>query len=302
MSKDVYLITGGTGLVGSALVDALLLDGHQVHVLTRSDRSSARINLYYHGYSTWDALPEEPFLRADRWIHLAGASVAQGRWTAKRKAELRSSRVDFTRALANHVDALQTRFKQIIASSAVGYYGAHADMKSRFKEEAVAGSDFLAQLCVEWEAAHELLRSFTDGLTILRLGLVLSPKGGIIPKLKPLFRLYQGAVLGSGRQPFSWIHIDDVVGLMRWDGLGDGVYNSVGAQEVSNQDFTVEFNSVLGTFSLLPKAPAFMIKALFGEKSILFLKGANAVSERLLTEGYSFKYARLKQALQASIL
>jgi uncharacterized protein (TIGR01777 family) len=296
--KDVYLITGGTGLVGSALIDELLLNGHEVHVLTRSKRSAARMGLYYHQYKDLNLLPDEPFLKADRWVHLAGANVAEGRWSRNRKAELYASRVDFTLALMKHIQALKTRFKQIIASSAVGYYGGHKSMEPRFDEGAAAGDDFLAKLCVAWEEAHFKLSSFTDSLSILRLGLVLSSKGGIIAKLKPLFRFYQGAVLGSGEQPFSWIHIEDLIGIMLWKDLGQGIYNAVGKQEVSNEHFTVEFNATLGTFSLLPKAPAFLIKWVFGEKSTLFLEGSNAVSERLLKENYPFKYPTLKEALK----
>jgi len=296
-----YLLTGGTGFVGTALCRGLLDDGHRVSVLTR-DYARARMRLGQE-VDLLRELQELPSTEAiDVIVNLAGAPIAERRWSDRRKRVLADSRVETTRQIVQLVQRLEQRPECMVSASAIGYYGA-GDARP-LTENSPANSEFTHELCKRWEAEARKVEAAGVRTCIARLGIVLGPGGGMLQKLLTPFRLGLGGRLGSGEQMMSWVHRDDVVAVIRRlseDQSMDGVFNVTAPAPVSNAEFTRALARTLGRPALLP-LPAWFVRLVFGEMGDrLLLNGQCVMPARLQEAGYGFRYRDIEEALRASL-
>jgi uncharacterized protein (TIGR01777 family) len=297
------VVTGATGLVGRVLVRELQAGEGQVTVLSR-DPVRAREALGAVSAERWDPLrepaPAQALAGADAVVHLLGAPVSQ-RWTAAAKRAIRDSRVEGTRNLIAGLEALvdDDRPVALIGSSAVGYYGAHGE--EPLDEEAPAGRDYLAQVCVEWEAQERVAARLGMRVVSMRTGVVLAGGGGALGKMLPPFRLGVGGPVAGGRQYVSWVHVDDLVGLyltaLRADGW-HGPINATAPTPVSNRELARALGKVLHRPALVPM-PAAGLRLLYGEMARIVTEGARVLPAKALVLGYRFRYAQLEEALRA---
>lgn len=292
-------IVGGTGFVGVNLANRLVARGDEVTVMGQSPlrpRALAPAVPVVVGDASTGGDWQERIAGHETVVNLAGASIFT-RWTAGAKDTIRRSRILTTR---NLVDALPASGGvTLVSTSAVGYYGFHAD--EELGEDAGPGGDFLARLCVDWEA--EALRARGRGVrvAIARFGIVLGPGGGVLGQMAPLFRSFLGGPLGSGRQWFSWIHVDDLfealLHLVRRP-HSSGAYNFTAPEPVTNRTLTRELGRVLRRPALLP-VPGFAVRLVLGEFGNVLLEGQRVLPRRLLAEGFRFTHPGFKAALEA---
>lgn len=297
---ETVLITGGTGTIGRRLTQLLQQQGYTVTYLSRTPSGQTDVQRY-----AWDIgkgqIDSQAIQTADHIVHLAGAGVADGRWTDARKKEILESRTQSTALLASALASTPHRVKSFISSSAIGYYGGDTGDRP-LRENSPAGSDFLAQVTRAWERSVEEISALGIRTVKIRTGVVLTMTGGALPKLVQPVRLGAGAPIGSGQQYISWIHLDDICALFieamkneQWT----GVYNGVAPQPVTNADLTRQIAKVLDKPQILPNIPAFVIKLMFGELAVTVL-GGNYVLNRRLAEETSFRYQfpDLRKALE----
>lgn len=291
------LVSGSSGLVGSALVPSLGTGGHQVVRLlrTRPAEGTAAI-LWDPARGALDATALEGF---DAMVHLAGEALVPGRWNAARKARIRDSRVGGTRLLAEAIARLARPPQVFISASAVGYYGNRGD--ELLREDAPPGRDYLAEVCRAWEEAAEPAARKGARVVQHRFGVILSPKGGALRTMLPPFRLGVGGRLGDGRQYMSWITLDDVLGGIEHALLTPtlkGPVNTVAPHPGTNAEFTETLGRVLGRPTLFPM-PAFAARLAFGEVADALLLASQRVEPaRLLASGYRFRHPDLEPALR----
>jgi len=291
------LVSGSSGLIGSALIPALAAEGHRATRLVRSMPVSRREDRIL-----WDptaSILDGPSLEGfDAVVHLAGENIAGGRWTIERKARIRDSRVNGTRLLAERLAELKQPPKVLISISAVGYYGDRGN--ETLTEASPPGSNFLAGVCREWEAATEPAAQRGIRVAVLRCGVVLSPAGGALAKMLFPFRMGVGGIVGSGKQYFSWICIDDVVRVILHALSADslrGPINTVAPKPVTNAEFTRALGQALGRPTIVPM-PAFAARMAFGEMADeLLLASARAAPVKLLASGFVFRHAEIESAL-----
>ncbi len=297
------LISGGTGLIGRALTRALVDRGDEVVILSRSPQRHAAHLPQGVQLLAWDGRTPtgwgEIVNTVDAVVNLAGANIAEGRWTAARKRVIRESRLHAGHALVEAIRDATSKPHVLIQASAVGYYGPRGD--EIVTEGTPPGSDFLAQLAVEWEASTREVEAWGIRRPIIRTGVVLSMEGGALPRMLPPFKLGLGGPLGSGRQWFPWIHMADEVGailflLDRED--AHGPYNLSAPNPVRNEEFTRALGEILHRPTLF-RVPAFALRLLFGEMATVLLEGQRAIPRRLLDEGYTFRYEDVRSALRA---
>lgn len=297
------IVSGSSGLVGTALIESLRSEGNSISRLVRSgsagtaDATSKMVR--------WEpptgSIDLAALEGADAVVHLAGASVAGGRWTPARKQVLRRSRVDATRHLVAGLSQLKEKPRVLISASAIGYYGDRGD--EALTEVSAPGNDFLAQLCRDWEA--EAAKAEREGIrtVMLRFGIILAAHGGALQKMLPPFRLGVGGRLGNGRQWMSWITLDDVVALIRHameSDLPRGPVNAVSPNAVTNAEFTSVLAGLLHRAALLP-APRFALKIALGEMAEALLASQRVTPAKLTSAGYSFRHPQLKEALESVI-
>lgn len=292
-----YLITGGSGFIGTALCRALAETGAELTVLTR-DPARARPRLPEGARLVTDLARAGG---ADVAINLAGENLAQGRWSEARKRLLRDSRIATTRALCAWIERQSPRPRVLVSASAIGYYGARGD--EPLDENTAPGEDYAAQLCRDWEA--EALRAEPFGLRVcrLRLGVVLDRDGGALARMLPAFRWGLGGPIASGRQWLSWIHRSDVVALIRWcvdRPTARGAYNATAPHPVTNAEFARALGRALQRPAFL-RMPAIALKLLLGEMAQLLITGQRVLPARLLAEGFAFSFQELPDALVASL-
>lgn len=289
------LVTGSSGLVGSALTPFLSEQGHHVTRLVRRASSGP-------GIARWDpvagTIDREPLRGVQAVVHLAGESII-GRWTGAKKTAIRESRVEGTRRLCDALLALSPPPATFLCASAVGFYGERGAQV--LDEDSPPGSGFLTEVCREWERAAN--RAAEQGMRVvnLRLGIVLSRRGGALAKMLPPFRLGLGGVVGSGAQYWSWIALDDLLGAIH-HALAlptlRGPVNVVAPRAVTNREFTRVLGRVLRRPTLVP-VPAFGVKLLMGEMGQeLLLAGTRVEPRRLLATGYQFQFPELDGALR----
>ena len=294
------LLAGGTGFLGRALTAALTAGGHEVRNLSRRPRPGRPHDIAWTPDGTigpWASAVEA----ADVVINLAGEGIADHRWSAERKAALRTSRILPTRSLALALKAASDRPRRFITSSAIGYYGAHGG--EVVTESTGPGTDFLSTLCVEWEYEAAQAASPSTRVHLLRTGIVLHPQGGALKSMLPPFRLGIGGPMGHGRQYMPWIHLDDWVRLATWlaEGHGDAaapvaVWNGTAPTPETNADFGRALGRVLHRPAVLP-APAFALRVLLGEFAHFLLTGARVVPAAAEQHGFQFRFPTLEPAL-----
>jgi uncharacterized protein len=295
------LVTGSSGLVGTALVKALGRDGHMVCRLMRPD--SAANNEVKDGFNVaWNPATAElggAGVGADAVVNLAGASIGDRRWTAERKAVLRASRIATTRALVEALAKMNVRPSVLVSASAIGIYGDRGD--ELLTEESKAGTDFLAGLARDWEA--EALKAEALGIRVVlaRFGIILAREGGALAKMLLPFKLGAGGRLGSGQQWMSWVTLGDVVGTLRMaieKAVVRGAVNVVAPQAVKNADFTKVLAKALHRLALFP-APGFALRLALGEMADALLLSSQRVAPRVLEKaGYRFLHSDLSAALR----
>ena len=295
------LITGATGEIGRAICQQLVNEESQVVVLTR--RQPGTIGLSGVSAFRWEPEAESPPAQAwedvDAVIHLAGEPVAASRWTEEQKRRIRDSRVKSTRNLVAGMSVAPKRPKILISASAVGFYGDRGD--EILNEGSGSGDGFLSDVCKEWEFESARARELGLRVALVRIGVALSPTGGALKKMLTPFKMGLGGRIGSGRQWFPWIHIDDIAGIFRhalMTSTIDGPINGVSPGIVTNQDFTRELAAALNRPVFLP-VPDFALRILMGEMAEVVTSGQRVVPQVALDTGYKFRYPNLKQALES---
>lgn len=302
------LMTGGTGLIGRALVTTLLARGHQVTILTRNPEKHGVVVpgatlVAWDGKSSqgWGHLMES----TDAVINLAGASIAgenmlaifSRRWSDAYKKRIRQSREDGGRALTAAIQAAANKPSVLVQASAVGYYGPQG--AEPVDENTPPGDDFMADVCQAWAASTESVVAMGVRRVIIRSGLVMSQEGGILPMMLLPFRLFVGGPLGGGQQAVSWIHIRDqaeAICFLVEKETAEGAYNLTAPNPVTNAQFGKIAGKLLRRPSFLP-VPSFALKLLLGEKAALIVEGQHVLPRRLLEEGYRFNFSELEPAL-----
>ena len=295
------LIPGGSGFLGKVLVDALLQKQHQVIVLTRDPQTvqmAPEVQIV-----AWDGKSAQGWGHfageVDAIVNLAGASIGAGHWTAERKARIRSSRQQAGQAIVEAVEKAGHKPSVLIQASGIGAYGDQGDRE--LDETSPRGNDFLASITEDWEASTASVEQFGVRQVVIRTGLVTSRSAGWLQPLLPIFRLFVGGPLGSGNQWWPWIHIQDYVNSVLFllnQADARGVYNLVSPNPSRMKEFGKELALVLKRPFWLP-APAFALKLILGEMSMLVLEGQRALPKRMLASGYVYQYPQLRQALEA---
>jgi len=295
------VIAGGSGLLGQALTGQLVAGGHRVTVLSRTDAP---------GQNGVDVVLWNPNGTADIWaraldgadavVNLSGAGIADRRWTTSRKSLLRSSRVQPTRSLIAGVETCRHRPSVFVQGSAVGYYGASLDDRP-IDESHGPGADFLARLCLEWEDAAAPISALGCRLAIVRTGLVLAGRGGVLPPIARPFRFFVGGPVSSGRQYMPWIHVHDWVALVAWT-MGNthisGAINASAPVPVTNEEFSRAIAHALGRPSWL-RVPPLALRTLLGSElaDTALLNGQRVVPARALAAGFRFQFGEVNEAV-----
>ena len=295
------LITGGTGLIGRYLIKSLSKASNTIYVLTRSEsRFENNVN-----FINWDPDSQRLDLSnipaVDYIINLAGASIDGSRWTNSYKRKILESRLNSTSLLFKEIKKLKQKPSLYIGASATGFY--KKNTKVAQVEEDYKGFDFLSDVVAKWEKESNNFMKYGIRTVLLRIGLVLSKDGGVLKKLYPIFKLFLGVPIGSGRQTISWIHIKDLVDFIH-KSIGDnkisGVYNLTAPEVITNYKFTEELALVWKrpVFPKIFKAPSLIVKLLFGEQSSLVLNGLNVSSNKIESTSFKFSFINIKSALK----
>ena len=291
-------ITGGTGFVGKTLAPALVRSGHEASILTRSGRGEFPGISWIEGDPTQKGKWQEAVKEHGVIINLAGASIFT-RWTEEAKRIIRDSRILTTRHLLEAMDGGMG--KTLLSTSAIGYYGFHGD--EDLTEDSPPGGDFLALLAKDWEAEAKEAEKKGCRVVLTRFGIVLGEKGGALGQMIPLFNKYVGGPLGSGKQWFSWIHIEDLTRaflfLLEHPEIS-GPVNFTAPKPVRNKEVAQCLGRILGRPAFLP-APGFMLRLVLGEFGSILLEGQRVLPQKLMQAGFQFSYPEIDRALRQVI-
>jgi uncharacterized protein (TIGR01777 family) len=292
-------ITGATGFIGRRLIERLSRDRHQLHALSR--RTNVKFGETAVWISKWDPMAEEPpeesIANADAIVHLAGEPVAQ-RWTPEVKKKILESRVQGTRRLVQALSTQKRRPAALICASAIGIYGSRGD--EILTESSALADDYLAEVCKEWEAQAQLAESLGIRVVRVRIGIVLGKGGGALEKMLPPFKAFVGGRIGSGKQWMSWIHIDDLVGIIHHALTNpmSAAFNGTAPNPVTNADFTAALAAALGRPAIFP-VPGVALKLMFGEMASVLLGSQRVLPRATEAAGYKFQYRELAAALRS---
>jgi hypothetical protein len=297
MEKKI-LITGGTGLVGSQLTSLLQTNGFQVSCLSRSASSDDN------DVFEWDipnqTIDARAFDDVTAIVHLAGASVADGRWTDERRKSIMDSRVNSTRLLHKYLSGLTNKPEVFVSASAIGIYGFDTEA-NLMQEDSPLGNDFLAEVVKAWEQEVDKIADLGIRVVKLRIGIVLAKDGGAYPKIAAPIKFGVGASLGSGRQFMSWVHIDDLCMMFHYAISSKnmtGSFNAVASNPVTNSEFTKVVAKELNRPLFLPNVPSFVLKLALGEMSNIVLGGNKVSNRKIINAGFNFQYDKLDIAIQ----
>ena len=294
------LVTGGTGLIGSFLCKLLETKGHTVFILSRSKTKKA--NTFYWNIEE-NFIDKEAIINSDYIIHLAGAGIADKRWTSKRKKILIDSRVKSTNLLFQKVAALNPTLKGFISASGVGYYGALTSEKI-FNENDAPHNDFLSEICVLWEKEATKFNSLNIRTVIFRTGVVFSKQGGALEKIIKPVKLNVGAALGTGKQYMPWIAIEDLCNMYvaAIENIElNGIFNAVAPEHITNKELTKSIAKTLKKPCWLPNVPSFILKVMLGELAVILLEGSRVSCEKIKKVAFNFKYPSVENYLKETI-
>ncbi|MBC7865252.1 MAG: TIGR01777 family protein [Bacteroidia bacterium] len=293
------LITGGSGLIGQGLTPLLQSKGYEVLHLGRKENLSGKVKTY-----KWNVeegkLDERAFENIDSIVHLAGMGIADARWSEKRKKEIIDSRVKSSELLFNVIEKNKIKLSSFIGASAVGFYGAVSSEKI-YTEADPAASDFLGTCCRLWEESYNGIISTGVRTVIIRVGVVLSGRGGALVKMAGPVKKGIGSALGNGKQIVPWIHEKDICGIFLKaieDESMKGIFNASAPQFQSNAELTGAIAKQLNKKLWAPAVPAFVLKIMFGEMAGMFLQGSKVSTEKIQKEGYSFQFPEISDAMK----
>ncbi|MGN6164956.1 MAG: TIGR01777 family oxidoreductase [Flavisolibacter sp.] len=301
---ETVLIAGGTGMIGSALIEELTKKDYSVIVLTRDARRHQNTERIL--YAEWNikkgVIDAKAIEKADYIINLAGANVAEKRWSTKRKKEIVGSRVQTGKLLVKALQEIPNKVKAVISASAIGWYGpdAKAPNAKPFVETDAPAKDFLSATCQQWESAIQPVTQSGKRLVILRTGIVLSNDGGAFVEFKKPLKFGIAPILGNGKQVVSWIHMDDLVRLYMYATENEniiGVYNAVAPKPVTNKILVMEMAKQRNKFYLPASVPSFFLKTVLGEMSIEVLKSATVSSKKVEAAGFQFLFPGIETAI-----
>lgn len=294
--KPIVLITGANGGVAKRFSQ----EYEELYTFRFLTRSPKKPNEYEWNLTT-DFVDLEAFQGVNHILHLAGANIANGRWTTARKKELRESRIKSAQLIRNKLVENKLSIDSFISASAIGYYGNKTSDKT-YSEDALPDSDFISQLCADWEEAADQFKK--DGLATrvvkLRIGVVLDKTSKLISALSLLTKFHLGSALGSGKQYMPWIHIEDLCGIVDFcirESKINGAYNTVAPTHITNKELTQLFADVLDKKFFLPNIPSFLLKLIFGKQANIFIEGSRVDSKKIEKAGYTFKFGKVKEAL-----
>jgi len=295
---ETILITGGTGFIGKQLCNTLRAKGYHTSILSRS--TSENPNSYF-----WDVnknfVESKAIETSDYIIHLAGAGIAEKRWTKKRKKEIINSRVNSTKLLYNNIVKLNPNLKGFIAASGIGYYGSITTDKI-FNENDAVGTDFLSIVCKLWEKELMKFDAINIRTVVLRTGVVLANKAGAFEKMTKPIKLGAGAIIGNGNQYMPWIHINDLCNLYVEaieNNKLHGIYNAVAPEHITNSKLTNAISESLNKKLILPNIPAFALKAIYGKMATILLNGSRVSCEKIAQTGFKFQFPTIKKSLKS---
>jgi hypothetical protein len=293
------LVTGATGLIGRHLCRLLTGEGHSVVALSRAPEKAGRLEAGE--VLKWDSATEMPpaeAMRVEAIVHLAGEPVAERKWTDAQKRRIRDSRVVSTKSLVAAIKESSPRPAVFVSGSAVGFYGERGD--ERLDESSSAGTGFLSEVCQEWEKEAEAAKDLSVRVVTVRTGVVLSLEGGALGKMLTPFKLGVGGPLGSGRQWFPWIHIDDVAGIILHainNPQLSGPVNAAAPECVTNAEFSRALGRALRRPAFMP-TPEFGLRLIFGERAEVLLMSNRVLPKVAIETGYSFQFPNLGPALE----
>lgn len=295
------LISGGTGLIGTALTQLLVTKGYKVIILTRSPKPSTE-NIKY---AAWDVnksvIDRDAIKEADHIVHLAGAGVGDKRWTKKRKAEIVNSRVNSAELLIRALKETENKVQSVVSASGIGWYGPDTKGSKRaFTETDPSNNDFLGETCRLWEESIQPVTHMDKRLVILRTGIVLSNEGGAFPEFKKPMKAGVAGILGDGKQVVSWVHIDDIcrMYLAAIENTNmHGPYNAVTPDHITNKELTIRLARARKKPFIAVHVPEFVLKIMLGEMSIEVLKSATVDPAKIRNAGFNYLYPSFDAAL-----
>lgn len=295
MKKNV-IITGANGMLAKKLAKDLEAN-YSVRFLTRNPVKENEF--------LWDInskyIDKKVFKDVHYIIHLAGASIADKRWSKKRKASIKSSRTESAQLLLDEVKNNNILLDGFISASAIGFYGTKTS-ETIFTEESPAGNDYLSNVCKAWEEKANLFysKNLAKRIAIVRIGIIFSKNGGALQKMMKPIKLWFGAALGKGNQYMPWIHIEDLCGIFKHildDEKIKGTFNGVAPEHITNAELTKAIGVSINKKILLPNIPSFVLKLIFGKMAIILLEGSRISSKKIESLGYKFKFTSVKNAL-----